>query len=44
MNDQRKIQLKLTIDARMKLQIPSRIATFKPKEKVLVTIESIRDE
>jgi hypothetical protein len=42
--EKRKIQLKLRLDSRLRIQIPTRIHTFKPKELVLVTIESVNEE
>lgn len=42
--EKRKVQIKLRLDSRLRIQIPTRIQTFKPKELVLVTIESVNEE
>ncbi len=43
-NEKRKITFKARIDAKKRVQIPSRTETFKPHDKVLVTVEDLPED
>jgi len=44
MPEKRKITFKARIDAKKRVQIPSKILTFKPHEQVQVTVEDREDD
>lgn len=44
MKAKRKVELELIIQKHGRLQVPLRLSTFKPHEKLSITIESLTDD